>query len=157
MAAAVDRCVILSFEGVEMMDASFADEVFASLAAERGHRRPHPGCLALKGLNSTSRDNLQLALLSRPTREPGLRNCVLPVFRGAADVEFVGKTEEHVRSTLEILRAKRQLTARELAEMLRLDIAAASTRLKVVFDLGLGCRRETRDPHGRVYVYEWLV
>jgi len=147
------QCLLLSFTGVGMMDGSFADEVFAALAAARSRRAGHSACLALRDLDPTSYDNLVLAVTSRPAREPGVRNCVLPVMNDYGRVELAGKAEDHVRQSFETLRQRGELTARELASSHGLDIGAASTRLKVLFNLGLACRREERDERGRLYVY----
>ena len=146
-------CLVLNFAGVHMMDGSFADEVFAALAAARSRRAAPSRCLILRQLDLTSYDNLVLAVTSRPVRERGLRNCVIPVVNGEGGVELLGKAEDHVRETFETLRQRRQLTARELADIQGLDVGAASTRLKVLFDLGLACRHEERDERGRLYVY----
>lgn len=145
--------VALSFAGVQMMDASFADEVFASFAADRSRRIEMIGCLLLTDLDPTSRDNLELAVMSRPEREPGLRNCVLPIVVKQGEIELVGKAEDHVRKTFALLCRRGQLTARQLASESALGIGAASTRLKVLFNLGLACRKEERDERGRLYIY----
>src|SRR5438309_1751947 len=100
LAESAHGCLFLSFAGVRMMDASFADEVFAALASARGRPATPARCLVLQDLDATSCDNLNLAMLSRPTREPGLRNCVLPVLTSGR-IELVGKTEDHVRLTFE--------------------------------------------------------
>jgi hypothetical protein len=146
-------CLVLSFEGVQLMDGSFADEVFAQIAAARSRGDAAPRCLVLSDLDSTSYDNLELALTSRPVREPGLRNCVIPVRDSGGRVELVGKWEDHVRVTFEYLRGNESSTARELADSQGLEIRSASTRLKVLYDLGLTCRHEERDDRGRLYVY----
>jgi DNA-binding transcriptional ArsR family regulator len=146
-------CLILSFKGVKLMDGSFADEVFAEIAATRSRGEAPARCLVLSDLDSTSYDNLLLALTSRPVREPGLRNCVMPVRGPDGRVELVGKWEDHVRATFEYLRGSGTLTARELADSQGLEIRSASTRLKVLYDLGLTCRQEERDERGRLYVY----
>lgn len=146
-------CLVLSFAGVGMMDGSFADEVFASLAAARGRRAGLPGCLVLSDLDPTSHENLVLATMSRPAREPGLRNCVLPVINSEGRVELVGKPEDNVSQTFEKLRNRGDTTARELADAEGIDIGAASTRLKLLYNLGLVCRREERDERGRLFVY----
>jgi len=145
--------VVMSFAGVDMMDASFADEAFAALAASRGHAGTAFGCLVLHDLGDTSFDNFELAVLSRPTREPGLRNCTIPRRDASGTVRLVCKAEEHVKQTFALLQQHGQLTARDLADRTELDIVAASTRLKVLYNLGLACRHEARDEHGRLYVY----
>ncbi len=150
---APEEKLVLSFVGVQLMDGSFADEALASLAAARSRQVARLGLLVLKDLDPTSLDNLELAMTSRPVREPGLRNCVLPIVKGLARIELIGKAEDHVRRTFELLAHRRELTARELADEEGLDIGAASTRLKVLFNLGLASRREERQERGRQYVY----
>jgi predicted transcriptional regulator len=93
-----------------------------------------------------------MALQSRPTREQGLRNCAL-ILDDNDSVELIGKVEPHVRETFELLRERRTLTARDVAERWELDINAASTRLKALFDLGLALRTDVRDAHGKQYRY----
>lgn len=152
-----ERCMALSFNGIDMMDGSFADEVFAGLAVDRSRRIGLSGCLVLRDLDPTSYDNLLLAMTSRPVREPGVRNCVLPVVRENGRLELVGKAEDHVRETFDYLQKRQRLTAREFADGAGLEIAAASTRLKSLFDLGLACRREDRDDRGRLFVYSSIA
>jgi hypothetical protein len=147
--------VILDFSGVELIDASFADEVFATIAAQRARRKGPRACMALRAVNAASLDNLDIALASRPAREPGLRNCVVPVISDQGRIDLIGKVEAHVAETVGLLRARGELTARDLANKLGLDIAAASTRLKAVADLGLATRTETRDAHGKLFAYHW--
>lgn len=149
------RCV-LDFADVELVDSSFADEVFAVLAAQRAQQVMTWPCVLLRNLNDTSRENLDMALASRIMRQSGLRNCVLPVLLEDGEITLVGKAEEHVRQTFAALCRYVQLTARELADRERLEISAASTRLKVLFNLGLAYREETRDERGRLYIYHWL-
>jgi DNA-binding transcriptional ArsR family regulator len=149
------RC-ILDFENVELVDSSFADEVLGTVAAERAQHVLAWPCVLLRNLNSVSRENLDMALLSRPIRQPGLRNCALPILLDSGEIELAGKAEEHVRQSFGALHQYGQLTARELADHDGLEISAASTRLKVLFNLGLACREETRDERGRLYVYHRL-
>lgn len=148
--------IAIDFDGIEIMDGSFGDEVFGSMAAARGRRAARPYCIVLQGLSTASREDLEFALLSRPDREksPGLRNCVFPILEDS-QVQLVGKAENHVRETFEVLRFGGLMTARALADQWSIDIAAASTRLKSLFDLGLAARVETRDPHGKVFLYRW--
>jgi len=157
--AALDRAptsvVILDFSGIELIDASFADEVFGTIAAQRARRKGPRVCLALRSVNAASLDNLEIALASRPVREPGLRNCVIPVITDQGRIDLIGKVEAHVADTVNLLRSCGALTARDLANKLGLEIAAASTRLKSVADLGLATRTETRDSHGKLFAYHW--
>src|SRR5579859_4925463 len=84
---AADTVVQLSFSGVEVMDASFSDEVFGTLAALRARRESHLCPVVLAELNQTCAENLQMALETRIEREPEslerLRSCVLPILDGS--------------------------------------------------------------------------
>lgn len=140
------------FADVTLMDASFADEVFGQLASERGYNRLETGPFVLTSLNPDSVTNLDYALSSRPSRETGLRNCIVPV-RIDGQLHLVGKYEEHVRQSFQLLLQRQELTARNVATELNLSIAAASTRLKALYDLGLALRTETRDEQGRQFTY----
>jgi DNA-binding transcriptional ArsR family regulator len=148
-----ERCA-LDFVDIKLMDGSFADEVFGTIAAARGRRQLSVAPLVLLSLNPTSQENLEQALLSRPIREDGLRNCVVPVQSDDGEIVLVGKSEEHVQQTLSLLNAGGELTTREIAKKLNLGTAAASTRLKVLYDLGLAVRLEVRDDQGKQFVYQ---
>lgn len=147
--------VVLDFSEVSLIDGSFADEVLGTLAVRRSKRKASWGCLAMRNLTPASIENLRMALLARTIVDKGLRNCVFPVIDGAAEVDLVGKAEGHVHQTFGLLRDRRELTARDVADALALDIAAASTRLKTLFDLGLATRAEIRDAAGKQFCYTW--
>ena len=151
--------VVLSFAGIEIMDASFADEVFGTLASRRARRDVHFGPIVLSEANATCIDNLQMALETRADREPReqerLRNCVLPILKRSHMV-LVGKFEDHVAQSFDLLVKHKTLTARALADERNLNLNAASTRLKTLADLGLALRTETRDTQGKQFIYESL-
>lgn len=152
--------MVVDFAGVEIMDGSFLDEVFGTLAAHHTQHVPPNRCLLLRGLSETGMDNLQMVLRSRPEREERktgikIHNCALPALLPTGQIELIGPVQGHIQETVELLRAHQTLTARQLADLLDLDIHAASTRLKVPFDLGLALREEEAEPHGKQYRYRW--
>ena len=149
--------LLLDFSSVRVMDSSFSDELFGHLAARRARRSFTGGCLVLEKLNESSLEDLGMALLSRPFRDPGTRNCVIPVLTHKDTISLIGKFESHVQETFELVQKYKRLTAREIADGLNLDIAAASTRLKVLYNLGLATRTDTKDAYGKQYVYESLI
>jgi hypothetical protein len=155
-----EAVVKLSFAGVEVMDASFSDEVFGTLAARRARREMHLCPMILADLNETCMENLQMALETRIDREPEeferLHNCVFPILKGS-DLQLIGLWADHVKESFELLRERRTITAREAADALNLNVNAASTRLKTLADLGLAFRSEIRDSAGKQYIYRWLV
>jgi len=150
-------CMILEFSGVSMMDASFADEVFGELTIDRSRRKSeNPRCLFLKGLDETSLENLSMALKSRPARETGsVRNSVVPVIQPDGKVDLIGKCENHVQQTFDLLRRQGTLTTNKVMDELKVNLAAASTRLKSLYDLGLVIREEVHDERGMQYRYTW--
>jgi hypothetical protein len=150
-----ETVVFLDFQGVEIMDASFVDEVFSTLAARHEKRIGLRHYLLLQTLSPHLLENLDITLSSRPQREPGLRNCVLPYVDLEGRVELVGKAEGHVRETFDLLRTRRQLGTRDVADAFDLELHAASVRLKVLYDLYLATRREEPELHGKQFIYLW--
>lgn len=153
-----DVATRISFANVHLMDASFADEVFGIIGVSRSEGKTEPVApFYIADLEPTSIDNLNMALDSRTRRHKALRNCVMPVLDSAGDLKLVGKSEDHVEQTFELLRLSKELTTPNVATVLKLSDAAASTRLKVLYDLGLALRFETRDAQGRQFIYRWLT
>lgn len=154
-----DAVIVLSFAGVDVMDASFADEVFGTLAARRARKDISFGPVILIAANETCIENLKMALGTRADRESPererLRNCVLPMLKDEKMV-LIGKFEDHVSQSFELLSKHHTLTARDLADVLKLNLNAASTRLKTLADLGLARRIEIRDAQGKQFVYHSL-
>lgn len=154
-----DAVVVLSFAGVEVMDASFADEVFGTLAARRARKDVSFGPVMLVDANETCIENLKMALETRADRESPererLRNCILPMLKDD-QMTLIGKFEDHVLQSFELLSKHKTLTARDLADVLNLNLNAASTRLKTLADLGLARRIEIRDAQGKQFVYHSL-
>jgi hypothetical protein len=144
---------MLDFAEVELMDGSFADEAFGTIAASRSRKDLQLPSFGLYQLNSESRDNLKHALLSRPVREKGIRNCVIALFSQNDMVELCGKCEDHVRQTFELLNKHAQLNTSAMCDLLELGTTAASTRLKVLHNLGLAVRIEVRDVQGKQFLY----
>ena len=156
----MDDIVFVSFAGVDIMDVSFADEVFARIATMRARKEFSYCYLILSDLNETCEDDLQAALTTRidrePSDQPNLRNCVLMV-QTDDQLKLVGKYENHVRESFSLLMRAKELTARDLAQSLNISLNAASTRLKSIADLGLAHRVEMRDEQGKQYIYHSLL
>jgi hypothetical protein len=154
-----DVVTVLSFADVEVMDASFADEVFGTLAAQRARKDVSLSPVLLVDANETCIENLKMALETRVDRESPeqerLRNCVLPMLKGD-EMTLIGKFEDHVLQSFELLSKHKTLTARDLSDVLKLNLNAASTRLKTLADLGLARRIEIRDAQGKQFIYHTL-
>jgi hypothetical protein len=149
------QTVVLDFTGVELITSSFADAVFGQLAVDRSTRSVAPTCLIACSLPAPLQEEIENGLIKRVEQVAKLRNGVLPIYLSTDKVELVGKAEAHVIETFGLLRTFKQLTARTLADEMRLEIGAASTRLKVLYDLGLALRQEVRDNVGKQFIYVW--
>ena len=143
----------LDFSKVDLMDSSFADEVFGSVVSARSRGHLELAAFVLVSINEISLDNLEQSLLSRPARETGLRNSVVACQASDGQISLIGKYEDHVGQTFALLNKGITLTTRDVADELDLGITAASTRLKVLFNLGLALRIEQRDGQGKQFVY----
>ena len=149
------QTVVLDFMGVEIITSSFADAVFGQIAVDRSTKSVAPACLVLCSLPATFQEEIENGLIKRVEQVDKLRNSVVPVYVSDDRVDLVGKAEAHVTETFGLLRKFKQLTARTLADEMRLEIGAASTRLKVLYDLGLALRKEVRDSVGKQFIYVW--
>jgi hypothetical protein len=145
----------IDFAGVSLMDATFADEAFGGLAMDRSRRVFTGGALVLIHLNTTSLDNLDMALNARAARTWRLRNCCVMTRQGPG-LTLVGKYEDTVLDTLKLLHGLLELRTSDVIRERGIHPNAASTRLKTLHDLGLATRCEERDEQGRQFVYRWL-
>lgn len=146
----VDEVLCFRLRNVQMMDVSFIDEVFGGVAEARGRGELSGAALLLVEVDTMDADDIGRILAGRPSYSTGLRNCVLPLAENDT-IWLIGKTEDYVQETFnELIRAK-VLSTSDL--MARLDLAnnTASTRLKVLYDLGLA-KRELQSG-GRGYIY----
>jgi hypothetical protein len=146
---------VIDFAGVSLMDATFATEAFAGLAADRSRREFIGGALLLTHLNTTSFDNLDMALNAYAARAWRLRNCCILVQQGPG-LTLAGKYEDTVLDTLKMLTSLLELRTSDVMRERSIHPNAASTRLKTLHDLGLATRHEERDEQGRQFVYRWL-
>jgi predicted transcriptional regulator len=117
------------------------------------------GPVILVDANETCVENLKMALETRADRESPererLRNCVLPMVKDD-EMTLIGKFEDHVSQSFELLSKHKTFTARDLSDVLKLNLNAASTRLKTLADLGLALRTEIRDAQGKLFIYHSL-
>jgi|SRR5579859_31290 len=158
--AGTNSCVLLDFAGVQLMDGSFADEVLGSLGLERIKKKSALPRMVLAGLNVASQDNLRYALVTRAKLERAVPNLVYPVLDSASHIALIGAFEASVGETFRLLQRNVTATARDVQEHFgsrQLAINAASTRLKVLYDLGLAVRSDQREAPGGQFTYRLPV
>lgn len=148
----------LSFEGVCLMDAAFADASLVALALDFAKGKWPERYLLVEGLSKAALQNVSLAAESRHVREVGkLRNLALPILTPAGEVDVLGKLEPALSEALAIVRRLPECTSRQLAEELELRVEAASTKLKTLYGLRLLRRREVVDEVGKQFLYRFFV
>lgn len=144
--------VRLSFAGVNVMDPSFADEVLGTLGSERASRKFSGACLVLEDVGPNLHDDIATLLDGRP-RRTRIGNCVFPLQNAAGEIELIGPHEKHVEESFRFIQRKGSITARDLQTHLNATIGAASTRLKILHDLGLIVRSADRSAPGGQFLY----
>ena len=149
--------LIVDFDGVEMMDYSFADEALGTIYSRMAAKEYPDRHLVLEALL----ENIEVALNRREVAalvlaENSAKNGVL-VSRDAWRI--VGELPGHLVDTLRAVMEKGQVTVRELAAMLGLDSATAcNNRIAKLYQLHLVKREATVVPEGgRQYSYSAVV
>ncbi len=150
----VDELLRFDLGDVQMMDVSFIDELFGGIAEARGRRELNGAALLLVEVDPLDVDDIDRILAGRPGYSTGLRNCVLPLADGDS-IRLLGKTEDYVQETFKELSQAKALSTSELMSRLNLANNTASTRLKVLYDLGL--TRRVPQTGSRGYVYHTLI
>lgn len=149
-ALAPGSLMTLDFAGIGIIDFSCADECFAKLltrliAGEYGEKY-----LRLTGLGESQRENVHVALERK--RLPAL------LVHPDQSWDCLGTITPHLRETLELVTRRQRLSAREMMEVLHLELTTSSTRLGSLHRQRLVKRRErTIGEGGREFVYEGLV
>lgn len=162
--------LVLDFQGVEMMDYSFADEAFGSLYARMAAREyPDRYMVLAMGDDEVSRallENIEVALQQRdvaalvvPRDAIEASGQAMPSRRESDQWEVIGVLPEHLLDTLRAVMEKEQVTVRDLAEALHLDSATAcNNRVAKLHQLRLVRREAAIVPEGgRQYCYSSVI
>lgn len=167
----------VDFEGVEMMDYSFADEALGTIYSRMSSKEyPDRYMVLLVKDDPTSQallENVEVALVQRdaaaisvPLEEVELLEQALEaraervssgaeVEQAAIDWKVVGKLPEHLIETLAAVMKQGQATVRDIVEALHLDsVTACNNRIARLHQLRLVRRKAAIVPEGgRLYCY----
>src|SRR5512139_4108650 len=139
----------LDFAGVGIIDFSCADECLAKLVLRLNAGEYGDKYLCLSGLGESQRENIQVALERK--KLPAL------LLGAGSSWECLGTLTPHLRETLRLVAERSGMSARELADLLDLELTAASTRLINLHRQRLVRRRERpMQEGGREFIYEAL-
>jgi hypothetical protein len=160
--------LVLDFQGVEMMDYSFADEAFGALYSRMAAREyPDRYMVLATGDDEVSQallENIEVALQQREVAA-----LVVPheriegngdhAMRESDGWEVIGVLPEHLLDTLRAVMEKEQVTVRDLVEALHLDSATAcNNRVAKLHQLRLVRREAAIVPEGgRQYCYSSVI
>lgn len=152
----VGGVLILDFNGVEMMDYSFADEALGTIYSRMSAKEYPDRHLILE----TRDDELCEALLENVEVALNRREVaalVVPqkVVKGGGKWRILGELPSHLVDTLRAVMDKNCITVRDLAETLKLDSATAcNNRIAKLYQMHLVRREASVVPEGgRQYCY----
>lgn len=139
--------LILSFPSNQLIDASFADETIIRLGEEIVSGNLGDRSILLENLTEDSITNIESIIKFRQ-----LKLAFLSI-QLSGTWQRIGQLEPSLHETLEIVSQRDQLTAPELANLLKLAVNTASNRLKRLHSLHLVCRDYEVSNQGLQYIY----
>lgn len=139
----------MNFKNIKTCDVSFVDEMIIEI---QQHVKQRDNLLLyISDINNREiMDNLEAALALRMQKKKDNIQ-VLQLVQNYYSV--IGKLEQNLQKTFELLSRKTSITAREVAEIFGTEINSASNKLKKLFDYGLVLRKEIVDSSGRLHEY----
>ena len=144
-----DQGLLLTFPESQLVDASFADETIIRLGEELLSGQSENVTLILQGLTEDSIKNIEAMISFRR-----LKLAFLAV--GPTEVwQCIGQLDPALQEVLYLLAEYHHLTASQLAELLKLAINTASTRLKRLYDRRLIWREYESLNKGLQYHYHF--
>ncbi len=178
----MESVLIIDFEGVEMMDYSFADEalgaIFSRLSAKEYPNRYIVLAAGEGDLAEALIENVEVALARREVAalvlpKDGIENAneaatvaekksgAMPVVlkADAGEWRVAGTLPQHLIETLRAVMDRQQVTVRELADELQIDSATAcNNRIARLYQLRLVRREAAIVPEGgRQYFYSSVI
>lgn len=139
--------VVLVFPEGQLVDASFADETVIRLGEELMNGQLGDRALLLQGLTDDSIKNIEAVI--------GLRRLKLGFLAVEVTGQWrcIGQLDPSLREVLDLLANLDQLTAPQLADLMKLAVNTASNRLKRLYDRRLVRREYEVSTKGLQYFY----
>ena len=137
--------VALDFSGIGIIDYSCADEIVAKLVSRLLGGEYGDKYILLTGLNDNQKENMEVALERKDL-------AVMAEMRDGKKL-LLGNLNNYLKETLHLIVKQDNLTARGLAESMKLEANTSGTRLLNLHKKRLVKRTEEIRDGGRVWVY----
>jgi hypothetical protein len=142
--------VAMDFSHVGIIDFSCADEVVSKLVARLQGQEYGDKYIVLQGLTPTQEENIGVALERK--------KLAVLVSRADGSWQLLGTLNPYLDEALRFVMARREVTARDLADETHVEISLASTKLLNLFKARLVQRSSERLPDGgRQFIYRSLL
>ena len=140
--------VSIDFNGVGIIDYSCADEIIAKLISRLVSGEYGDRYIFLDGLNSSQRENIEVAL-----ERKGL---AVPAQMITGERVLLGNLNNYLKEALELIEKKGKITSKMLCDAIGLEASAGATRLLNLYKKRLVKRVEDIKDGVRIWVYEQL-
>ena len=140
--------IALDFSKIGIIDYSCADEIVAKLVSRLLSNEYGDKYILLKGLNENQQENIEVALERKDL-------AVIAQQREGSKF-LLGNLNNYLRETLSLIVKNGKITARELADMLKIEPNTSGTRLLNLHKKRLVMRKDEMRDGARVWIYEKL-
>lgn len=140
--------IALDFSKIGIIDYSCADEIVTKLVSRLLSNEYGDRYLLLTGINDNQQENIEVALERKEL-------AVIAEKRGGEKV-LLGSLNNYLRETLSLIVKNGTITARELADMIRIETNTSGTRLLNLYKKRLVMRKDEMKEGARVWIYESL-
>lgn len=142
------RVIALDFSRIGIIDYSCADEIVAKLISRLLGNEYGDKYILLTGLNENQKENIEVALERKEL-------AVIAEKRESSKF-LLGRLNNYLRETLELIVKKGRITARDLADIAKIEANTSGTRLLNLHKKRLVMRRDEMRDGARVWIYENL-
>jgi len=144
----------LDFSGIETADGSFLDELIVTELKKIDQGKTDKRFMYMSHLNDVTLFNADLVF---GKKRPSDEKYYMLVNSGGGKWQLLCEgLEASLKETLTFLMAEKQITSNDVAKKFKLSIAAASVRLKGLYNLRLAQRTEETTSTGKEFAYKAL-
>jgi len=140
--------IALDFSKIGIIDYSCADEIITKLVSRLLSGEYGDKYLFLTGLNENQKENIEVALERKDL-------AIVSEMRDG-NRALIGNLNNYLKETLDFIRKKKKVSAKDLSAGLKLEANTSGTRLLNLHKKRLVRRAETIGAEGKVWLYEPL-